>query len=111
MESNITTQQNIVPTNETPSFDLSYVKNSVTIEELMEEMDTFIKDMNNANFNSSFDIQKGMMLGYCAMMQIFQDIIERMEELSPDPENDPLITKLYQCYESIENLKGKCDYI
>ena len=44
-------------------------------------------------------------------MQVFQDIIERLEEKSPNPDNDTLITSLYNVYNVLEDLRSKCDYL
>ena len=37
-----------------------YLKTSMTVEELIEEMNLLTKELNNSAFTSTFDIQQGM---------------------------------------------------
>ena len=88
-----------------------YLKTSMTVEELIEEMNLLTKELNNSAFTSTFDIQQGIRMGYTATMKVVEDIIDRLEEHSPDPEEDQFITSLYNVYDALEQLQKKCDYI
>ena len=88
-----------------------YLKTSMTVEELIEEMNLLTKELNNSAFTSTFDIQQGIRMGYTATMKVVEDIIDRSEEHSPDPEEDQFITSLYNVYDALEQLQKKCDYI
>lgn len=88
-----------------------YLGESMTVNELIEEMDTYTKDLRDAEFKATFDIVNGVREGFSASMQVFQDIIERLEEKSPNPDNDTLITSLYNVYNALEDLRSKCDYL
>lgn len=92
-------------------FDLSYLKSSMTIDELMEEMDSCVQDLNKSAFESTFNVKLGVTHGYENILQVLEDIIDRLEEKSPDPENDPFITKLYNMYNAVEQLKDKCKWL
>jgi len=89
----------------------AYLQNSMTADELMEECDVFVKDLNNAAFTATFDIQQGIRMGYTASKKVLEDIIDRLEEHSPYPEDDEFITRLYNVYDALEQLEKKCDYI
>lgn len=88
-----------------------YLKTAVTIDELKEEMDTYAKDLRDAEFIATMDIVRGVKEAFSASMQVYQDLIERLEEKSPDPENDPFITSMYNVYNALEDMRGKCDYL
>ena len=88
-----------------------YLKSSMTLDEIMEEIDLYVKDLNNAQFHVTLDLQTGIRMGFIASMKVIEDIIDRLEECSDDPENDEFITKLYNVYEALELIKNKCDYI
>ena len=88
-----------------------YLQKSMTVEELIEECDIFVQDLNNAAFTATFDIQQGMRMGYTASKKVLEDIIDRLEEHSPNPEEDEFITRLYNVYDALEQLEQKCDYI
>lgn len=88
-----------------------YLKTSMTVEELIEEMNLLTKELNNSAFTSTFDIQQGIRMGYTATMKVVEDIIDRLEERSPNPEEDQFITSLYNVYDALEQLQKKCDYI
>ena len=88
-----------------------YLKTSMTVEELIEEMNLLTKELNNSAFTSTFDIQQGIRMGYTAAMKVVEDIIDRLEERSPNPEEDQFITSLYNVYDALEQLQNKCDYI
>ena len=89
----------------------AYLQNAMTVDELIEECDVFVNDLNNAAFTATFDIQQGMRLGYTAAKKVFEDLIDRLEEHSPNPEADEFITRLYNVYDALEQLEKKCDYI
>lgn len=88
-----------------------YLKSSMTLDEIMEELDLYVKDLNSAQFHATLDLQTGIRMGFIASMKVIEDIIDRLEECSEDPENDEFITKLYNVYEALELIKNKCDYI
>lgn len=88
-----------------------YLKDVMTVEELTEEFNTYATDIRDAEFKATLDIVAGVREGYEATMQLFQDIIERLEEKSPDPEKDSLITSLYNAYDALEDMHRKCDYL
>lgn len=88
-----------------------YLKDAMTVDELTEEFNTYAKDIRDAEFKATLDIVAGVRDGYEATMQMFQDIIERLEEKSPDPEKDSLITSLYNAYNALEDMHRKCDYL
>ena len=96
---------------EVDSNDYSYIKEALPIKDVLEELDEAVKELNTAAFTSTFDIQQGMTLGYTSLMTLVEAIIDSLEEKSPNPETDILITKFYNLYESLEQLKGKCEYI
>ena len=88
-----------------------YLKESMTVDELKEEMMTYANDLRDAEFKATIDIVSGIREGYEATMQMFQDIIERLEEKSPNPDNDELITSLYTVYDALEDMQRKCEYL
>lgn len=88
-----------------------YLKTAMTIDEIKEELDQYEKDLRGAEFKATIDIVAGVIDGYSATMQVFQDIIERLEEKSPDPEHDELITKFYNVYNALEDMKAKCKFL
>lgn len=88
-----------------------YLKTSMTVAELKEELDQFEVDLRDAEFKATLDIVAGVRDAFSSTMQVFQDIIERLEEKSPDPENDELITKLYNVYNALEDMRNKCEYL
>ena len=88
-----------------------YLKTAMTIDEIKEELDQYEKDLRGAEFKATINIVAGVIDGYSATMQVFQDIIERLEEKSPDPEHDELITKLYNVYNALEDMKAKCKFL
>ncbi len=91
--------------------DYSYLKSAMTLEELMCEIDDTVADLNTAAFTSTFDCKLGTIKGYEAVMLMVEDIINRLEECSPNPENDEFITKMYNMYDALEQLKNKCNYL
>ena len=90
---------------------MEYLATSMTVDELTEETYQYAKDIRDAEFKATLDIVAGVTEGYSATMQLFQDIIERLEEKSPDPDHDPLITALYEAYNALEDMKNKCAYL
>ena len=96
---------------EEKKLDYSYLQNSMTVDELIEEMNLFTKELNNAAFTSTFDIQQGIRMGYTSSMKVIEDLIDRLEEHSPNPEEDDFISSLYNVYDALEQLQKKCDYI
>lgn len=104
-------EKQITQVDNVQNFDYSYIKEALPLKDVLEELDASVKDLNTAAFTSTFDIQQGMILGYNSLMTLVEAIIDSLEEKSPDPENDILITKFYNLYEGLEQLKGKCDYI
>ena len=84
--------------------EFEYLKNIVTFEEVCQEIDDVVKDFNGAAFTSTFDPKLGAINSHEAMLKLIQDLIERFEEKSPDPEEDPFITKMYSLYEAIASL-------
>ena len=88
-----------------------YLKTSMTVAELKEELDQYEVDRRDAEFKATLDIVAGVRDAFSSTMQVFQDIIERLEEKSPDPENDELITKLYNVYNALEDMRNKCEYL
>ena len=93
------------------SKEFEYLKNIVTFEEVCQEIDDVVKDFNGAAFTSTFDPKLGAIKSHEAMLKLIQDLIERFEEKSPDPEEDPFITKMYSLYEAIEQCKDKCNFL
>lgn len=91
--------------------DDSYLRDAITVEELKEELDQFERDLRDAEYKSTLDIVAGVKDGFSSMMQVLQDIIERLEEHSPDPDHDEFITRLYNVYNALEYMKQKCEYL
>lgn len=91
--------------------DFSYLKEAASVNDYMEEMDELVKDLNKAAFTATFDVVAGVKLGYEAFLTVTEALIDTYEEKSPDPENDEFITKLYNVYEAVEQLKNKCEYL
>ena len=88
-----------------------YLKTAMTLDEIKEELDQYERDLRDSEFKATLDIVAGVKDAFSSTMQVFQDILERLEEKSPDPENDELITKLYNVYNALEDMKKKCDYL
>ena len=89
----------------------AYLKDAMSVAEIIEEMNICTKDLRNAEFRATFDPVNGVREGFSSMMQVWQDVVERLEEKSPDPEHDDLITSLYNVYNALEDLRSKCDYL
>ena len=91
--------------------EFEYLKNIVTFEEVCQEINDMVKDFNGAAFTSTFDPKLGTIKSHEAMLKLIQDLIERFEEKSPNPEEDPFITKMYSLYNAIEQCKDKCRFL
>ena len=97
--------------NSTNNDEYGYLNGSMSVAEIQEELAIWAKDLRDAEFMSTLDIVRGVKEGYSSTMQVVQDIIERLEEKSPDPNNDTLITALYTVYDALSDMKKKCDFL
>ena len=99
-----------------PTADLSYLSHVVTKEELIEELNIYTKELRNADLTASFPcdgLHPGITMAIDSTMKVFEDLINRCEEkgMSPDPEHDEFITAMYNVYNALEKIKGRCKFI